>query len=115
MHYLGRISNVAGVLKKADIYICSSRYDPSPKSLMEAMAMGIPCIATNTGGVSYYMNNSCGILIEPKNPEIMAEKIIYLLKHKEIAKELGRKAKQRIYEEYDLEKNTDKVFNIFGK
>ncbi|MCK5176695.1 MAG: glycosyltransferase family 4 protein, partial [Candidatus Aenigmarchaeota archaeon] len=102
VHLLGMIDDIAGVLKKADIFVCPSKYDPSPRSLIEAMAMGLPCIATNTGGIPYYLDESCGILVETQNPKEMAEKIIYLLNNPKTAKQLGTKAKEKIYKEHDL-------------
>lgn len=74
---------------------------------MEAMAMGKPCIATDVGGVSDYLKN-CGILVEPKNPEALAEKIIYLLNNREEAKKLGERAVEKMKKYYDFEKNLDK-------
>ncbi len=104
VHFLGFVDNIPSILKGADIYVQPSAYDPSPRSLLEAMAMGKPCIATRVGGVEHYLKD-CGILIEPENPEMLAEKIIYLLENPEMAKELGKKARKKMLEEHDLEKN----------
>ncbi len=111
VYFLGFVDNIPSILKGADIYVQPSAYDPSPRSLLEAMAMGKPCIATRVGSVEHYLE-SCGILVEPRNPEALAEKIIYLLENPEVAKELGKKARERMLREHDLEKNIEKELEI---
>ena len=111
VYFLGYVKEIPEILKSINIYIQSSAYDSSPRSLLEAMAMGKACIATNVGGVRDYLEG-CGILIEPKNPEKLAEKIIYLIRNPKIAKILGIKAKKRIIREHNLEKNIEKEIKI---
>lgn len=112
VHLLGFVDDIPGLYRGADIFVSTSDYDASPRSLMEAMAMGLPCISTNVGGVPDYMDDSCGVLIEPNNPNILAEKIVYILKNKEKAKHLGRRARQRMLENHDLEKNLDRIISF---
>jgi len=114
VHFFGFLDDIPSVLKGASIYVQPSAYDPSPRSLLEAMAMGKPCIATKVGGVEPYLKG-CGILVEPKNPEELAEKIIYLLENPEIAQELGDKAREKMLLEHDLEKNIDRELEIVLK
>jgi len=110
--FLNFTKDIPRILKGADIFILSSVYDASPRSLMEAMCMAKPCIATKVGGVTDYLDDDCGILIEPGNPEELAEKIVFLIKNPEIAKIKGQKARERILKEHDLGKNIDKVLHI---
>ena len=114
VYFMGYTKDIPAILKGSDIYILTSLYDASPRSLLEAMAMGKPCIATRVGGVEYYLEG-CGILVEPGNPEMLAEKIIYLLENPEVAKELGKKARDKMLKEHDLEKNIEKELGIVMK
>ncbi len=111
VHFLGFVDDIPSILKGADIYVQPSAYDPSPRSLLEAMAMGKPCIATRVGGVEYYLEN-CGILVEPGNPGMLAEKVLYLLENPNVAEELGKKAREKMLKEHDLEKNIVKELEI---
>ncbi|RLJ09148.1 MAG: hypothetical protein DRP13_01070 [Candidatus Aenigmatarchaeota archaeon] len=111
--FMGNVSNIAGMLKGCDIYVQPSAYDPSPRALLEAMAMGKPCIATKVGGVEEYLEG-CGILVPPKNPEVLAEKIIFLFKNPKLMKEFGKKARKRIVESHDLERNIEKVLKLLN-
>jgi glycosyltransferase involved in cell wall biosynthesis len=107
VHFIGFVDDVPGLLKGADVFVLSSVYDASPRSLMEAMAMGLPSISTRVGGVPDYLDESTGILIEPGNPNVLAEKIVYLLKNPEIAAGMGKKARGKMMKYHDLGRNLD--------
>ncbi len=64
-----------------DVFINTTNVDNTPVSVMEAMALGLPVISTNVGGLPYLINNTVdGILVEKNNPEQMANAIISLIK-----------------------------------
>jgi L-malate glycosyltransferase len=87
--------NIAEELSTATVYVLPTFMDNSPNSLAEAMAVGVPCISTFAGGVPSMINNGYnGLLVEPKNVEDLAGKIILLLKDKELRNELSNKAKK---------------------
>ncbi len=112
VHFLGYVKEIPSILKGADIYVHPSIYDPSPRALLEAMAMGKACVAT-IGTKDYLLG--CGILVKPKNPEMLARAIIYLLKNRKLMKELGKKARERILEYHDYEKNIEFLMEILER
>ena len=64
----------------ADIAINPSLADNMPNSVLEALAVGVPVVSTNVGGVPHMVKDrETASLIPPKSPELMAEKIIELL------------------------------------
>lgn len=105
VEFLGFRGDVPSLMKACDIYVLPSAYDASPRSLMEAMCMGMPCVATNAGGVPEFLDGSCGVLVEPRKPELMAKEIIMLAKSPAAAKKLGAAARKRALAEFNLEKN----------
>ena len=111
VYFLGFIKDIPSILKGADIFVLTSVQDASPRSLLEAMAMGKPCIATDVGGVRDYLED-CGVIVEPKNPEKLAEAIIYLVENKDIAERLGRKAREKVLREHDLSRNIDREIEM---
>jgi glycosyltransferase involved in cell wall biosynthesis len=113
--FLKFTKDIPSILSGADIFILTSTYDASPRSLMEAMCMAKPCIATNVGGVPDYLDSDCGILIEPKNPEKLAEKIVFLINNPKIARLKGLKAREKILKEHNLDKNIDKALEMLIK
>ena len=64
---------------------------------MEAMSVGIPVIATSVGGIPDLISDKTnGILVPPKEPEILAETISFLVKDTAAALRLGARAKEKI-------------------
>lgn len=70
-------------------------------SMLEGMALGVPVIASNIGGLKQVLENSnAGILVEPNNPEILAEKIEYLLSDGGLRNSLSIQSKKLVESEY---------------
>ena len=107
VHFIGFVSDVPSILKGADLFVLPSAYDASPRSLMEAMAMGLPSVATKVGGIPDFLDESCGILIEPGKPKLLAEKIVYLLGRPSLMKAMGKKAREKMLKHHDLDRNLD--------
>lgn len=92
----GNTDNVPKVLSKAEIFVLSSNYEGMPNSLMEALAVGVPCISTDCpcGGPKMLIdNNYNGILISIGDRDELKNSILYLLRNKEIANNIGCRSK----------------------
>ena len=82
--------------EKFDIFINTTNIDNMPVSVIEAMALGLPIISTNAGGMPYLIENGVnGLLIPVKDERIMAETIINLIKNQEKAMELSVNARKK--------------------
>lgn len=74
----------------ADIVVLPSHSEGSPNVLLEAMAAGIPVVATNVGGIpEIAANEQTALLVERKNPTALAKAILRLLKDERLRKQLG--------------------------
>jgi glycosyltransferase involved in cell wall biosynthesis len=105
--FVGNIENIdmPKLLNECDIYVSTSLSDGTPISMMEAMACAKPCIISNVGGTSEYIENGVnGFLFTPKNYVELAEKIKYLIENPSIRKEFGEKALITIRENGDFNK-----------
>lgn len=92
--FLGFQENPFAFLVKADIYVCSSRYEGYPLSLAEAMAVGLPVVSTCVGGIpSMLEDGDTGLLVRAENTEGLAKAIVRLVKDAELRKRLGLNAK----------------------
>ncbi len=86
-----------------DIFINTSDIDNTPVSVIEAMALGLPVISTNVGGISYLIDEGkTGLLVSPNEPEAMAGKIIDLLENTGLAKALSLAGREKT-KEFDWE------------
>lgn len=99
---------------KSQIFILPSRMENSPNAICEAMASGLPCIASRVGGIpSIIKDGHSGLLFETENFRELAEKIVKLLCNTSLSDELGKKARQIAFERNfpeEVEKQTVKVY-----
>lgn len=109
----GFTENVAKSIRKDGIFVLSSRTEGIPNVLLEAMGVGIPCVATNcaSGGPAMLLkNNERGILAEPNSVDSLVNSIAYLIDNPEVANELGKRAAEAM-----KEFSYDKVFEQWKK
>ncbi len=115
--FLGPKSSEEISSKLADslLFVLPSMIENSPNSLAEAMAMGVPCIASNVGGIPTIIEDSKnGLLFEVNNHNDLAEKILRIVKNKPFGSRIGGNAKitslRRNYPDFVL-KETIKVYH----
>ena len=90
-------SEVPNDYRTAHIFITTSISDGTPVSILEAMASGLPCIATNVGGIPEWVeNNETGLLIQPKRPQEVAQAILTLADDPALRSRLGTAARKII-------------------
>jgi glycosyltransferase involved in cell wall biosynthesis len=101
---------------KADIFVHPSHIDNSPNSLCEAMLLGIPVIATCSGGTSSLLiDKKEGILIQDGDPYSMAGAILELVTNPNYAAELGQNARKRALNRHDPDSIVKNIINIYSK
>jgi len=76
--------------------------------------MAKPIIATSVGDLPEILDG-CGWIVEPENPEKLAEKIQYVFTHPNEAKEMGWKAREKCKAKYSYEAMETILLNIFKK
>lgn len=87
-----------------DIFINTTSVDNTPVSVIEAMALGLPVVSTNAGGLPYLIDDGeTGLLVDPDDSKAMAEGIIKLLSDSQLARKIGLKARRKV-ENYDWQK-----------
>ncbi len=111
---LGNIKNAAELLPAFDIYICSSVKEGLPYSIMEAMSAGLPIVSTNVGGIPEMITDGKnGLLVGPKNPEELAERIKTLIENKELQNTLSQQTKKDVKEKFGIEKMIEKTKEVY--
>lgn len=98
--------DIGKVIRSLDILVFPSiAPEAFPLTVLEAMSLGKPVIASDIGGISEIIEDGAnGILVEPNRPEQIAEKIIYLFNHPEICDKIGEKAKEVVEQKIPLNK-----------
>ena len=103
--FTGMTDDVRGYLHKMDVFVLPSRYESQGIALMEAMASGIPAVASDVGGVpGILVDGQNGLLVSPENPDLLAETVLKLLKNNDLAQNLAGRALQYAADNFSLDK-----------
>lgn len=114
VHFLGQRLDIPELLSITDIFILSSLSEGMPVSLMEAMASGLPVVATNVGGVSeLVVDGETGFFVPSRNPSLLAEKIKILIDNKTLRETMGIKGRARIKDNFTLEAMVKKTEELY--
>jgi glycosyltransferase involved in cell wall biosynthesis len=76
--FLGYRADAVRVMSAFDIFCLASHYEGLPIALMEALALGLPVVATDVGGVGELVTDTEGVLVPASRPELLAEAIVRL-------------------------------------
>lgn len=99
---------------EAQIFVCTSHIENSSNSICEAMLLGMPCIATYTGGtVSLLDNGNEGILIQDGDPWSLAGAILELYRNQELAVKYGQNARLRALIRHDKQKIVSELLAVY--
>ena len=112
--FLGIRRDVPAVLAAVDVAVLSSDYEGSPLSVMEYMAAAKPVVSTRVGGVPELVKEDVhGLLVEPRDPEALAEAVTRLLRDPALAKRLGAEGRQRQQREFSLEAMVRRIEDLY--
>ena len=105
-------------LREADVLVLPSLLECGGAVVLEAMATGLPVIATDWGGPADYLDASCGILVPPTSREAfiegLARAIERLDRSPELRRELGEAARQRV-QAFDWDRKIDLALEIYAR
>jgi glycosyltransferase involved in cell wall biosynthesis len=101
VRFIGHVDDVASLLASSDMFVLPSRSEAFPNSLIEAMAAGLPIVATRVGGILELVENQrTGVLVQPDNPRALGHAILDLIQWRSHAARLGRAARAEVESRY---------------
>ncbi|MDB5329729.1 MAG: family glycosyltransferase [Phycisphaerales bacterium] len=110
-------ADCAARLREADSLVLPSLYECGGAVVLEAMAMGLPVIATDWGGPADYLDATCGILVPPKSRgqfvEDLAAAMLKLASSPQLRAEMGRAGRRRVEQTFDWERKADRILEIY--
>jgi len=114
--FLENYNIIKTIIQKSRIYVLPSISEGMPNSLMEAMALEMPCIASNVGGVPELIeHNVDGLIFEPKNAKKLADLISLLLEDENLQKKLGINARKKMVNKFNWNQIIKKLEMLYGK
>ncbi len=111
----GERDDIPRILPAADIYINSSLWEGMSVSILEAMAAGLPIVATRVGDATWMVRDNVGILVEPRNSQALSDAVILLLNNNVLRQEFGRNSRKRIEEEYSVNHWFEQIMNLYSE
>jgi glycosyltransferase involved in cell wall biosynthesis len=96
-------AKLPAVYGSADVFVLASFTEGHPKVLLEAMACGVPCVASDcAGNRSLITDGETGLLFDPRRPDELAERLRRVLDDPALAARLGKAGRALVAERYDL-------------
>lgn len=103
------------LFERAAVYCLPSKNEGLPMSVLEAMAHGIPAVATAVGGVPQVIEDGVnGFLIDVDDETALSERLVSLLAKPELREELGRNGRDQIVRNFGLDRTVAQVVDIYG-
>lgn len=109
-------TEVLSILEACDIFVMPSRYEGTPVALLEAAALARPILASACGGIPELVTDGeQAVLVRPGEPDALAEALARLATDREFASLLGRQARERIRQKFNLETQFRATWNAYRK
>lgn len=115
IHQLGYRADGAELLRLCDVVVMPSRErEGFPKAVIEGMAQGIPAVVSRVGGMPELVEHgSSGLVVEPEDPEGLAQALITLAQSPELRSTLGNQARERIRQNFPIEKTIEQTLALY--
>jgi glycosyltransferase involved in cell wall biosynthesis len=112
---LGYRGDLPRVIQAADVFVLSSRFEGMSNALMEALALGKPCIATAVGGVDeLVVDGECGLVLPRSDAALIAATVERLMATPELAARLGQAARERMARQFSVDANVRRFEELYA-
>lgn len=102
-------ADVPALMRQHSVYCLPSYGEPFATSILEAMACGVPVVATNAGGIPHLVSETGGRLVAPRDAPGLAAALIEVLTSPDLQRSMGRHNRQRLEGEFEIEKTVDRL------
>jgi glycosyltransferase involved in cell wall biosynthesis len=113
--FLGEREDIPELMRAVDVVLVPSWEEPFGMSVIEAMAMELPVVATAVGGVAEVITHrENGLLLPPRQPETWAGEVERLIGRPELRLEMGRRARERVAHELNVRAYTERIMAAYS-
>lgn len=113
----GRVPEIRDAYRAGHVVALCSVTEGFPYTLIEAMACGRPCVATDVGGVSEALADGAGMIVPPRNPAALADACLRLLRDEGLRGQIGAAARARALEHFTVDRAIsafDEMYTLLG-
>ena len=112
--FLGHREDVPALLRAADVFVLPSRSEAFPNSAIEAMAAGLPVVASAVGGLLNLVEDGhTGLLVPPRDPEALVAALRSLVEAPARARALGRAARAEVQQRYSFDRMVSSFEDLY--
>lgn len=113
---LGHVENVRQRLQSCDIAVLPSTHEGNSNAVLEAMAAGLPVVATPVGGTPMQVGSEGTPLLVPVgNPGLLADRLLMLIENPEARRAFGDAMHKRVAEHFDIDRVADRYICAYEK
>ena len=105
---------VPAFMRSHSVYCLPSIGEPFGMTILEAMASGVPVVATDAGGVPDLVSSLGGRLVPPRDPAALAQALVSVLRTPDLQLGMGRFNRARVEEVFDVEKTVNQLEDVYG-
>jgi glycosyltransferase involved in cell wall biosynthesis len=113
MQFLGFRSDTSALYNGADVFVLSSRSEGLPMVILESMMAGLPVVSTRVGGIPQMMGDN-GILVEPCNPEALADAMQLCLQNKDKRDAIAQNGRALVESGYSMDRMVDSYIRLYS-
>ncbi len=114
--FLGNIENIEQIYNKADIFILCSEWEGTPNVILEAMAAGLPVIASNVGDIAYIVQHKeNGFVFESNNFHQAGNYLKELITDARLRNKMGTKSREIIEQKFKLDALYESLMSLYQK
>lgn len=115
IEFLGECADIPSLLAHSRMLVSCSEYEGFPNVILEAMAARLPVLTTPVGDAARIVNEGVtGYLLEPDNPQCMAERILALMRAPALAAQMGAAGRKHVKENYDVTSLVSRLMSVFS-
>jgi len=106
--------DVGALMSAADVFVLPSLSEARPRSIIEAMTLGVPVVASDVGDVaSLVAHEDTGLLVSPGDPAALAAALARLVRSPELRKRFGASARERAAREFNAERTARQYLRLY--
>lgn len=114
LRLLGYRSDVAEILSIGDAFVLPSDWEGLPISLLEAMAAGLPCVATRVAGTAEVLDGRNGLLVPPQDPAALADALRTLLADRVASAEMAQRGRADVHAHYGMPRVCARYLELYA-
>jgi glycosyltransferase involved in cell wall biosynthesis len=116
VEFLGERTDVIHFLQQSWGFVLPSRWEGMSNALLEAMACGLPCVATRVSGSEDIISDTVnGLLVEPEQPAEMARALRRIVEDADLAQRLGQAGRTSVVRDYQLNSVVEQCLEVYRR